>query len=61
MSNQDYSIDDFFTEENIVLPEVIVEYPIEDIKGYSDDPMIKHPRTTRRTQMLVKDSLKDFH
>lgn len=42
MSNQDYSIDDFFTEENIVLPEVIVEYPIEDIKGYSDDVYKTH-------------------
>lgn len=37
MSNQDFCIDDFFTEENVVLPDVIVEDPIEDIKSYSDD------------------------
>ena len=42
MSNQDYSIDNFFTEENLILPEVIVEDPVEDIKSYPDDVYRSH-------------------
>lgn len=36
-NNQDFCIDDIFTEENVVLPDLIVEDPIEDIKSYPDD------------------------